>query len=160
MTEAIHLRLRQRPRRRVFLFIFAVLAVIFFSSRTALSYYVDSLWFGSLGYAEVFCERPKPAVAVFAAFFAATFLILYGWFLALRRAYQSRLLGGGPIFVGRAAVEDCRSSACLRPIGLRGHARHRLRNWHQHDVGMAHVRALLVCATTPKATWIRFSAGR
>jgi uncharacterized membrane protein (UPF0182 family) len=54
MNESIHLRYRQPPRRRVFLLIFAVLAVIFFTSRTVLSYYVDALWFGSLGYAEVF----------------------------------------------------------------------------------------------------------
>jgi uncharacterized membrane protein (UPF0182 family) len=117
MTEAIHLRLRQRPRRRVFLFIFAVLAVIFFSSRTVLSYYVDALWFGSLGYTEVFRKTISLQWLVFAVFFAATFLILYGWFLGLWRAYQPHLLGGGPIFVGgrplRLPVERM-----LRPIGL------------------------------------------
>jgi len=117
MTEAIHLRLRQRPRRRVFLFIFAVLAVIFFCSRTVLSYYVDALWFGSLGYAEVFRKTISLQWLVFAVFFAATFLILYGWFLGLWRAYQPHLLGGGPIFVGgrplRLPVERM-----LRPIGL------------------------------------------
>jgi uncharacterized protein len=117
MTEAIHLRLRQRPRRRVFLFIFVVLAAIFFSSRTVLSYYVDALWFGSLGYSEVFRKTIGLQWLVFALFFAATFLILYGWFLGLWRAYQSHLLGGGPIFVGgrplRLPVERM-----LRPIGL------------------------------------------
>jgi len=117
MTEAIHLRLRQRPRRRVFLFVFAVLAVIFFSSRTVLSYYVDALWFGSLGYTEVFRKTISLQWLVFAVFFAATFLILYGWFLGLWRAYQPHLLGGGPIFVGgrplRLPVERM-----LRPIGL------------------------------------------
>src|ERR1700731_2009867 len=117
MTEAIHLRLRQRPRRRVFLFVFAVLAVIFFSSRTVLSYYVDALWFGSLGYAEVFRKIISLQWLVFAVFFAATFLILYGWFLVLWRTYQPPLLGSGPIFVGgrplRLPVERM-----LRPIGL------------------------------------------
>ena len=117
MTEAIHLRPRQRPRRRVFLFVFAILAVIFFSSRTVLSYYVDALWFGSLGYAEVFRKTISLQWLVFAVFFAATFFILYGWFLGLWRAYQPHLLGGGPIFVGgrplRLPVERM-----LRPIGL------------------------------------------
>jgi hypothetical protein len=117
MTEAIHLRPRQRPRRRVFLSIFVVLAVIFFSSRTVLSYYVDALWFGSLGYSEVFRKTISLQWLVFAVFFAATFLILYGWFLGLWRAYQPHLLGGGPIFVGgrplRLPVERM-----LRPIGL------------------------------------------
>jgi uncharacterized protein len=117
MTEAIHLRQRQPPRRRVFLIIFAVIAVIFFSSRTVLSYYVDALWFGSLGYTEVFRKTISLQWLVFAVFFAATFLILYGWFLGLWRAYQPHLLGGGPIFVGgrplRLPVERM-----LRPIGL------------------------------------------
>jgi uncharacterized membrane protein (UPF0182 family) len=117
LTESIHLRQRQPPRRRVFLIIFAVLAVIFFSSRTVLSYYVDSLWFGSLGYAEVFRKTISLQWLVFAVFFAATFLILYGWFLALWRTYQPHLLGSGPIFVGgrpiRLPVERM-----LRPIGL------------------------------------------
>src|SRR6202140_1568839 len=117
MTESIHLRQRQAPRRRVFLLIFAVLAVIFFSSRTILSYYVDALWFGSLGYAEVFRKTISLQWLVFAVFFAATFIILYGCFLALWRAYQPHLLGSGPIFVGgrplRLPVERM-----LRPIGL------------------------------------------
>src|ERR1700731_43357 len=117
MTEAIHLRQRQPPRRRVFLIIFAVLAVIFFSSRTVLSYYVDALWFGSLGYAEVFRKTISLQWLVFAGFFVATFLILYGCFLGLWRAYQPPLLGGEPIFVGgrpiRLPVERM-----LRPIGL------------------------------------------
>jgi uncharacterized protein len=117
MTESIHLRQRQPPGRRVFLIIFAVLAVIFFSSRTVLSYYVDALWFGSLGYAEVFRKTISLQWLVFAAFFAATFLMLYGWFLALWRTYQPDLLGSGPIFVGgrpiRLPVERM-----LRPIGL------------------------------------------
>jgi uncharacterized membrane protein (UPF0182 family) len=116
MNESIYLRQRQ-PRRRVFLLIFAVLAVIFFSSRTVLSYYVDALWFGSLGYAEVFRKTISLQWLVFAGFFVATFLILYGWFLGLWRAYQPHLLGGGPIFVGgrpiRLPVERM-----LRPIGL------------------------------------------
>jgi uncharacterized membrane protein (UPF0182 family) len=117
MTESIHLRQRPPRRRRVFLFIFAVLAVIFFSSRTVLSYYVDALWFGSLGYAEVFRKTISLQWLVFAVFFAGTFLILYGWFLVLWRANQPHLLGGGPIFVGgrplRLPVERM-----LRPIGL------------------------------------------
>src|SRR3984893_1763349 len=117
MNEAIYLL--QRPRRRVLLLIFAVLAVIFFSSRTVLSYYVDALWFRSLGYAEVFRKTISLQWLVFAVFFAATFLVVYGWFRALWRTYQPHLLGGGPIFVGgrqlRLPVERM-----LRPIALVG----------------------------------------
>src|SRR5580704_2237866 len=75
---------RRRPRR-LLLLVIAILAVIIFSSRTALSYYVDSLWFSSLGYEDVFRKTLILQWAVFAAFFALTFLFLYGWFLALMR---------------------------------------------------------------------------
>jgi uncharacterized protein len=80
----------RRYRRLVFL-ILAILAVVLFSSRTALSYYVDFLWFGSLGYGGVFRKTVTLQWTIFAAFFAVTFLFLYGWFLALRRIYQSDL---------------------------------------------------------------------
>jgi len=51
MPESID-RPRTYPprRRRPFLIILAVLAGIALGGRTALSYYVDVLWFGSLGY--------------------------------------------------------------------------------------------------------------
>jgi uncharacterized protein len=43
--------------------------------------------------------------AVFASCFAATFLILYGWFLALRRVYQPDLLSGGIIYIAKQPVK-------------------------------------------------------
>src|SRR5229473_3745373 len=99
---------QQPPRRflprRLFFLVLAILAIVIFSSRTALSYYVDALWFGSLGYGDVFRKTLTLQWAVFAAFFAVTFLFLYGWFLALRRSYQSDLpddyrivIGGQPL---------------------------------------------------------------
>jgi uncharacterized membrane protein (UPF0182 family) len=75
------------------------------AARLTLSYYVDALWFGSLGYGAVFRKTLALQWAVFAAFFAATFLVLYGWFLALRRAYQSDLLSGSVIFIGGRPVK-------------------------------------------------------
>src|ERR1700681_2389658 len=78
-------------RRRHFLLILAVLAGIVFGGRTALSYYVDVLWFGSLGYGDVFWKTLGLRYAVFAEFAAATFVILYGAFLALKRSCLSEL---------------------------------------------------------------------
>src|ERR1700747_810302 len=114
---------QQPPRRflprRLFFLVLAILAILIFSSRTALSYYVDSLWFGSLGYGDVFQKTLTLQWAVFAAFFALTFLFLYGWFLALRRAYQSDLpdeyrivVGGQPLKLPVARI--------LHLLGLRG----------------------------------------
>jgi len=97
---------RERPsRRRRFLLILALIAVFIFSSRTAVSYYVEALWFGSLGYGDVFRRTLSLQWTVFAIFFTLTFLILYGWFLALRRAYEPDLSSGGVIFIGRQPVK-------------------------------------------------------
>jgi uncharacterized membrane protein (UPF0182 family) len=97
----------QRPPRRhrgLFFLTLAILAVVIFASRTALSYYVDSLWFRSLGYGDVFRKTLSLQWAVFAAFFAATFLFLYGWILVLHRANrfdlpddQMIMIGGQPL---------------------------------------------------------------
>ena len=71
----------------------------------ALSYYIDGLWFGSLGYGDVFRRTLSLQWTVFVAFFGATFLILYGWFLALRRAYRSDLLSGSMIVISGRPVK-------------------------------------------------------
>ena len=104
MRESIDWPRYPSRRRRLFL-VLALIVVTLFGSRTALSYYIDALWFGSLGYEDVFRKTLSLRWAIFAAFFAATFLILYGWFLALRRAYQPNLLNGGLIFIGRQPVK-------------------------------------------------------
>ena len=91
---------RQPPRRRrLFFLILAVLAVVVFFGRTALSYYVEALWFGSLGYRDVFRTTLSLQWAVFAAFTAVTFLILYGWFLALRWACRHELPSSRTILI-------------------------------------------------------------
>jgi len=90
-----------RPRRRRrFLLILAVLAGIVFGGRTALSYYVDVLWFESLGYGDVFWKTLSLQWGIFAAFTAATFLILFGSFLALKRAHLPDLPSGHTILIG------------------------------------------------------------
>ncbi len=94
----------RRNRRRVFL-IAAVIAGIFFGGRTALSYYVDVLWFASLGYGDVFWKTLSLQWGIFAAFTAATFLVLYGSFLALKRAHLPDLPPGHTILIGGQPVK-------------------------------------------------------
>jgi uncharacterized membrane protein (UPF0182 family) len=89
-----------RRRRRFVLLILAVFAVILFGGRTALSYYVDVLWFGSLGYRDVVWKTLSLQWGIFTAFAAATFLILFGSFLALKRAHLPDLPSGHTIFIG------------------------------------------------------------
>src|SRR5713226_7038986 len=92
-------------RRRFFLLILAVLAVLFFGGRTALSYYVDVLWFGSLGYQDVLWKTLSLQWGIFTAFAGATFLILFGSFLALKRAHLADLPTGHTILIGGRPVK-------------------------------------------------------
>ncbi len=106
MPESIDWPRTGPPRsRRRFLLILVFLAIILFGSRTALSYYVDALWFSSLGYGDVFWKTLVLQWGIFAAFAAATFLILYGSFLALKRAHLPDLPSGHTIFIGRQPVK-------------------------------------------------------
>jgi uncharacterized protein len=95
----------RRPHRRRLLFILAALVGIILVGRTVLSYYVDVLWFGSLGYGNVFWKTLSLQWEIFTAFGAATFLILYGSFLALKRAHLSDLPNGRTIMIGGQAVK-------------------------------------------------------
>lgn len=110
---------RRHPsrRRRPLLLILALIAAAYFGGRSALSYYVDELWFRSLGYGGVFWKTLDLQWGIFAAFAAATFLILYGSFLALKRAHLSGLPIGHTIFIGnqpvRLAVEPVLRIAAL-----------------------------------------------
>jgi len=101
MPESIDWPRAHPPRRRRrFLLILAVLFGVVFGGRAALSYYVDVLWFESLGYADVFWKTQSLQWGVFTAFATATFLILYGSFLALKRAHLADLPIGQTIFIG------------------------------------------------------------
>ena len=92
-------------RRRRFLLLLVVIAASFFGGRMALSYYVDALWFGSLGYREVFFKTLSFQWGIFAAFAVATFLVLYGSFLALKRAHLPDLPDAHTIFIAGQPVK-------------------------------------------------------
>jgi uncharacterized membrane protein (UPF0182 family) len=85
-------RQKQRLSRPVkILLLVVILAAILFGGQTALSYWVDLLWFRSLGYGDVFWTTWRLQCGIFAIFAVATFLVLYGAFLALKRAHQADL---------------------------------------------------------------------
>jgi len=101
MARSIEWPQRRSPRRgRRFVWVLALFALLAFGGRRALSYYVDELWFSSLGYGGVFWKTLGLQWAVFAVFGAATFFILYGTFLALKRACLSSLPSSHTILVG------------------------------------------------------------
>src|ERR1700730_6323617 len=94
--------LPKSPRRRGRWLGFALLAAFLLSGGTALSYYVESLWFESLGFSDVFWTALNLRAVVFAAFTAITFGILYGSFRALKRGPGD--LKDGMILVGGQPV--------------------------------------------------------
>ena len=100
MPTSIDWPLKRPRRRRRFFLIVAVLAVIVFGGRTALSYFVDLLWFRSLGFSSVFSKTLALEWSIFVAFSAATFLILYGWFTVLERTHLPDLPSSHTIFFG------------------------------------------------------------
>jgi uncharacterized protein len=105
------------PRhRRRFLLILAAFALTVFCGGTALSYYMDVLWFGSLGYGDVFWKALGLRYAVFAVFAAATFVILGVAFLALKRSSLTDLPDSHTIYIGAQPVK-LPVDAVLRVIG-------------------------------------------
>jgi uncharacterized membrane protein (UPF0182 family) len=106
MLESIDGRRTRLPRSRIrFLLVVAVLAGILFGGRTALSYYVDMLWFGSLGYGDVFWKTLSLQWGIFAVFATTTFLVLYGSFLALKLTHLPDLPSGHTILIGGQPVK-------------------------------------------------------
>ena len=95
----------RRRNRRYLLVVLAVLIGMVLGGRTALSYYVDVLWFGSLGFGHVFWKTLSLQWEVFTAFASATFLILFGSFLALKRAHLHDLPDGHTILIGGQPVK-------------------------------------------------------
>src|ERR1700688_5271489 len=81
-----------RRRRRLMPWLVA-LGIVLISGASTLSYYVDALWFESLGYASVFWTRLTLQAAIFLAFALTTFLVLYGVFWALKPARFGELIG-------------------------------------------------------------------
>jgi uncharacterized protein len=103
-TETLgQLPARRRARGGLWLLLFAVLAAIVFGGGTALSYYVEALWFGSLGFAAVFWRTVALQASVVAAFAAITFLVLYGSFLALKPANFAEV-GGRTILISGQSI--------------------------------------------------------
>jgi uncharacterized membrane protein (UPF0182 family) len=95
---------RMRPRRRIVgLAVLAILGVIFFGGGTLASYYVDALWFESLGYASVFWTRLEFQSVTFVAFTLLTFLVIYGAFRTLKPERLAALMGA-TILVNRRPV--------------------------------------------------------
>jgi uncharacterized membrane protein (UPF0182 family) len=99
MAEPIDWPVRRPPRRRGRLVLVILAAVLFLSAGTTLSYYVEGLWFSSLGYVDVFWKTLNLQAAVFIGAAAITFGVLYGSFLAMKPRNLADLAPGGTIII-------------------------------------------------------------
>ncbi len=107
MPEIIDYPTPEKPRGMRFaaFFLIALILLVFLGGRTAISYWVDLQWFGSLGYAPVFWKTFWLEWGTFAAFSAATFLVLFGAFLALRHVHANDLPEKYTIYFNSQPVE-------------------------------------------------------
>ena len=81
-----------------------VLAVVIIGSVASLSYYVDALWFDSLGYASVFWTRLNIQATIFTSFAILTFAVLYGAFRVLKPARLADVIGD-TLYINRQPVK-------------------------------------------------------
>ena len=108
-----------RPRRGRIIFLIAIVAVIVLASRIAISYWVDLLWFRSLGYGGVFWKTRGFEWGVFAAFAAVTFVFLLGAFSALKRAHSADLPATHTVLFAGQSV-DLPVASVLRAVAIVG----------------------------------------
>lgn len=80
-----------------------VLALLVLGGGTTLSFYVESLWFSALGFADVFFTRLRLQAWVFLAFALITFAVLYAVFVVLKPARLGEA-GGGTILINGQRV--------------------------------------------------------
>jgi uncharacterized membrane protein (UPF0182 family) len=101
MGETIDWPPPRPPRRRGRLFLVAIIGVLVLGVGTALSYYVDALWFDSLGYGDVFWKTLRLQSTIFSSFTLVTFLVLYGSFLAFKPDRLNDITGGRILIQGQ-----------------------------------------------------------
>jgi uncharacterized membrane protein (UPF0182 family) len=101
---------RRHWRRWVLL----AVVVLFFALSQALSIYIEALWFGSLGYSQVYWYTFRLKLALFVVFALLTFLILRGVLWLFERVFASMALERRVIIVNNQPVSIA-PSRILRP---------------------------------------------
>jgi uncharacterized protein len=102
---------RSRTRRWVLV---ALVLLLFLALTRAGSVYMETLWFGSLGYSSVYWTAFKYGWAVFALFAAATAALLRGAFYLLERGFAVTTLAPRRVVVNNEQV-FIRPARVLRP---------------------------------------------
>jgi uncharacterized membrane protein (UPF0182 family) len=106
--------IKPRRRRWRWWFLLAIVVLLFVASR-ALSIYVSALWFGSLGYSQVYWYIFRLKIELFVVFFLLTTLILRGGFWLVERAFKSYVLERRTIIINQQPV-NISPARLLRPL--------------------------------------------
>ena len=86
---------------RTGLVLLGAIVVLMLAGGTLVSYYVESLWFDSLGFADVFWKTLRLRAMVWNGASAVTFAVLYGGFLAMKPAHLGELAAGAILINGQ-----------------------------------------------------------
>jgi uncharacterized protein len=108
-------------RRRVRLAILAIVVGLVLGARGMLSWYVDALWFDSLGYGDVFWKTLELKSTLFCGFTLSTFLIVYAALRLLKPGdLTTRLLhvNGQPVSLSLQPLVRVISWAVALVVGL------------------------------------------
>jgi uncharacterized membrane protein (UPF0182 family) len=95
----------RRGRRRFGLLLVAFVIALFLGAGTALSFYVDALWFESLGYRDVFWKMLNVQTTVFTLAGVSTFVALYGAFRMLKPPKFGELGTDGFLIINNRPVK-------------------------------------------------------
>ena len=96
---------RRSGRRRLGMLFALLLILLLFGGGAALSYYVEALWFSSLGYGDVFWKTVNLRGTLFAAAGGVTFVALFGAFRVLKPARFGEIGTDGVIFINNRPVK-------------------------------------------------------
>src|SRR5208282_4478361 len=119
MPDTIHWPPPQKPRglRLAVYLPIALVVLVIIGGRAAISYWVDLLWFDSLGLAPVFWKSFSLEWGTFVVFAALTFLVLFGAFLAFRHGHAGDLPETHIIYFAGRPVE-LPVAKFLRSVGV------------------------------------------
>src|SRR5438132_12281026 len=93
-----------RKRRRWRWWLLLVIIALLIAAGRAVSIYVSALWFGSLGYSQVYWYMFRLKIELFVVFLILTTAILRGGFWLIERAFGSYVLDRRTVFINRRPV--------------------------------------------------------
>ncbi len=113
--EIIEVNSPNRKRRRWRWWLLLIIIALLIVAGRAVSIYVSALWFGSLGYSQVYWYMFRLKIELFVVFLILTTAVLRGGFWLIERAFGSYVLDRRTVFINRQPV-NISPARVLRPL--------------------------------------------